>query len=389
MTGFLFIIILLIGIALWAVYMGYIDLDAVINKLRFEKELPPQDEDNPLKCKVSFADKDKEKDKLLVEIKGLVKSPYKKSFVSAVVTMFDVTDSYKRKKIVQSSTGAFQCEKSPEFSFEKDLGKLTCNELVIENWMKVANINTQFIRPARKGTRKLELVLTIFSKEKSKVIARSCCYFDFENENPGYIDLQDNIQKAKSIAITLGFAVSAADGKLYKCQIDTIKKWAHNNFEYTDNDKTKMEKAMDKIVSFFQNGNTLDIRKICWDLVEIAPLPMRYEILELCLKVARSNGTAFKEEIEMLKNLGSWLQVDPLKFHDMVEKHLPVNIHEVEDMEFILGISETMTEDQKRKLITQEYHKWNSRVTNFDDEVKSQADHMLELIAQARTLYVK
>ncbi len=390
MLIFIFTILLIAACLCLAVYMEYIDLSMFLDLFKSDKDsVIKEQETNPLKCRVRYFEENGEDDKISIEIKGKIRSKEEKAFVAAEIRLFDVTDGIKRKKIVQSSSGVFQGKGSPEFLFESNLGKLISSEMFIEDWLEITKINPQFIRPARRGERELELDLAIRSKDSGKVIAKSKSLFTFMNENPGYIDLQDKIQKAKSLAVTLGFAVSAADNKLFKCQIDTIKEWARKNIENkSKNDRLRMEKAMDKIVNFFQNGNTMDIKRICDDLVEISPTTLRYEILELCLKVAKANGTAFKEEIEILKNLSCWLKVDAEKFHEMVEKHLPIDMHEVKDMEFILGINDEMTEDERRKLINKEYHKWNSRVTNFDNEVQSQADNMLELLAEARNLYV-
>jgi hypothetical protein len=45
-------------------------------------------------------------------------------------------------------------------------------------------------------------------------------------------------------------------------------------------------------------------------------------------------------------------------------------------------------EDTCRQL-SQEYRKWNARVTNYDPEIQVQAEYMLKLIAKARNQYVK
>jgi len=38
--------------------------------------------------------------------------------------------------------------------------------------------------------------------------------------------------------------------------------------------------------------------------------------------------------------------------------------------------------------LNKEYAKWNARVTNTDPQVRTQADQMLGLIAEARSQYV-
>jgi len=47
-----------------------------------------------------------------------------------------------------------------------------------------------------------------------------------------------------------------------------------------------------------------------------------------------------------------------------------------------------MTAEQTRKHLNELYRRWSSRVTNFNPEIRSQAEDMLNFIAQARSEYV-
>jgi hypothetical protein len=145
---------------------------------------------------------------------------------------------------------------------------------------------------------------------------------------------------------------------------------------------------LDKTVAFFCDGNKLDTHKICKEIVEITSFAERYDILELCLYVAQANGFVAPEEAAILKNLASWLEVDTNRFRDMMEKILPVSMHEVKDAEVILGVTSDMSKDRTRQQLNREYKKWNSRVTNSNPEIQAQADEMVKLIAKARSEYL-
>jgi tellurite resistance protein len=223
------------------------------------------------------------------------------------------------------------------------------------------------------------------------VLACAKCSFNYDNQDFGYIDLQKNVQRTKNLAVALAFAVSAADRKLYDCEVEIIKSWARNNLDFaqaSDKDRRKLEKALNKTVAFFSNGNQLDAYKICKEIVEIVPLTERYDILDLCLHVVQANGVAAAEEMDLIKNFAEWLEVDMNRFRDMVEKILPVGMHEARDQEVILGVSADMSKEKTRQQLNKEYNKWNSRVTNPDPEIQNQADQMLKLIAEARSEYV-
>ena len=90
----------------------------------------------------------------------------------------------------------------------------------------------------------------------------------------------------------------------------------------------------------------------------------------------------------LLRNLASWLNADAERFRTMMHKILPVNIHDCEDAEAVLGVTANMDNEQTRQRLNTEYRKWNARVTSSDPEVQAQADHMLRFIAEARVEYV-
>ena len=89
----------------------------------------------------------------------------------------------------------------------------------------------------------------------------------------------------------------------------------------------------------------------------------------------------------MLKDLAGWLEVDSAKFRNIMVKILPLNMHQIKDVEFILGITADMNVKQARRQLNEEYSKWNSRATCIDPKVHSQADNMLNFIADARGEY--
>jgi 23S rRNA U2552 (ribose-2'-O)-methylase RlmE/FtsJ len=103
--------------------------------------------------------------------------------------------------------------------------------------------------------------------------------------------------------------------------------------------------------------------------------------------VARASGSVAAEDLAILKDLASWLELDRERFRTMMEKVLPVEMHQVKDIETVLGITSDMSKERVRRHLNKEYSKWNSRVTNADPGIQTQADQMLKLIAETRSQY--
>ena len=183
----------------------------------------------------------------------------------------------------------------------------------------------------------------------------------------------------------------AANDALLEPEVNVIYGWVKTNFGSADASESaqlELERALNKTAAFFHRGGHLNLPEICGEIVEIAPMVGRLDILDLCLRVAAAKGQVTKAELTLLKDLAEWLQIDRNRLRAMVEKILPVSMHKTQDAEIILGVTTEMTKDEARHQLNREYAKWSSRVISSDPSIRKQADQMLNLIANARTEYV-
>ena len=86
--------------------------------------------------------------------------------------------------------------------------------------------------------------------------------------------------------------------------------------------------------------------------------------------------------------MADWLEIGRARLRAMVEKVLPVHMHQTQDAEMVLGVTDEMSREQARQQLNREYAKWSSRVISSDPSIRKQADQMLTLIADARVQYV-
>jgi hypothetical protein len=331
-------------------------------------------------------------DTFSVEICGIIHAPSDMHYTIVRILITDMTDRISKAKPVHGCVKQWQMQNSPAFCYNADLGKLPKRDTTLPEWFPVGQINLDWLTFPRKGKRTLQFSTSILSRGSSEELACAKCIFTYKNPTFGYVDYQENIQRVKAMTVGLGFAVSAADKKLFDCEVNIIKDWARANIDVareSNRAKHKLEKVLNKTVCFFLDGNQLDTYKICKEIVEIAPIADRYDILELCLHVAQANGVATVEELDLLKNLASWLEVDANRFRTMMGKIIPVSMHEVEDVEIILGITLDMSRDETCRHLNKEYRKWNARATNSNPEIQTEAEHMLNIITQVRSEYIE
>jgi len=335
-------------------------------------------------------------DAFSMEICGTIHAPDDMCRTALKISISDITDGPSNPQAVQvrSKRGASAVlSDGSVFCHKAELGKLPHRITMLSDWTEVAQLRPDLTVLPRRGWRDLQFDLSISLADSSQELARARCTFAYENPEIGYVDLQENIERTKVLAVALAFVVSAADNKLDDCEVDLIKNWARDNIlddseQSSEEARVKLDKALEKTISFFNAGNTLNAREICTEVVEIAPLAQRYDILDLCMYVAQASGYVSAEKLGVLENMATWFEVDSERFRIMMEKVLPIEMREVKDVEAILGIKSDMSKEKTRQHLNHEYSKWNSRVTNSDPAIQSQADQMLKLIAEARSQYV-
>lgn len=350
---------------------------------------------NMLNCRVrtvELKEGDVVLDAFVVEICGAIHAPGDIRSATLRISILDITDGSADIKEVR--TRDLQSESNgSQFCHMAELGRLPNQTTTLEDWTSVARMRSDGPEFCRRGKRTLRFETAILPADGGDEFAHAWCTFVYDNPMPGYIDLQENDERTKVLAVALAFAVSTADGKLYDCEIELIKNWARENIlesssQISDEDHDKLEKALSTTVAYFSEGNKLDTYRLCEEVVDIAPVGQRYQVLELCLRVAQANGTVVAEEMVMLKDLACWLEVDGEKYRTMVQKILPVDVYEVMDVKDLLGITSEMSNERTRKHLNKEYSKWNSRVTSANPNIQTQADQMLKIIAEARGQYV-
>jgi tellurite resistance protein len=326
-----------------------------------------------------------------VEICGSIHARRDVQSATLSISIVDTTDPEPNTNPVQALVKQWQKPDSSVFRYNAKLGKLPNQVTTIQEWTSIALLRLDWLEFPRKGKRELMFNTSIFPAEGGEQLACARCYFEYHNRDFGYLDSKENIQRSKTLAVALAFAVSAADNKLYDCEIELIKNWTRENIDLSETsgkERRKLEKALNETIAFFRDGNKLNSYDICREIVEIAPIADRYNILNLCMHVAQANGSVTTEELNLLNDFASWLEIEADKFREMVQKVLPINMHEVKDAETILGVTSDMNKEKARQHLNKEYSKWSARVTNSDPEIQSQADQMLKLIAEARSQYI-
>jgi len=348
-------------------------------------------------CRVQLVDKEQNgriHSVFSVQIQGKISLPDNGQSLKARIQIADITDRPEGGIAVCARPFSFSArrQKCEPYVYETGLGKAVNETVVLSDWFTVGEIKIADLLFPLRGRRNIQFDVSILSQQSQNGFSNNRCLFEYENSEPGYIDLQKNTEKANALAVCLAFTVSAVDKKLYKGEIEIIKEWARGKFLPQNPPRKvlrKLEKELKKTVAFFRAGHGIDVDKICGRITELVGLSSRYEIFELCLDVAAAKKAVDESEIRLIKQIAGCLKIDTRKIRCLTEKILPINMHEAKDSEVILGLTSDMNNEQAREILNRQYRKWNCRVTSADRQIRAQADLMLEYIAELRGQYVQ
>jgi tellurite resistance protein len=209
-------------------------------------------------------------------------------------------------------------------------------------------------------------------------------------------------------AIQAALLVSASDDDIDRSELLAIRKWVNTRVEmirqagksideFRDIADIAAELQQEKFTNYIKEchikvtNNSVDIYDTLKSIDNIVDdESQKYDLFQLCLDVANADGIADKREIAILDKItNTYLKLNKEKSQAMIEKSLPINIHQDKsnNKESIIGITNDMTNDEKQAHIRKQYMKWNTRTTSDEPKVREQAEEMINIIAELRTKY--
>ena len=322
-----------------------------------------------------------------VYMDGMIKVPYDGYNTNIGITMFDITDGTEVPLIC--TLDSMQLEKTPIFYYSRDM-KMPYKGTVI-NKFEFMRVPTMFLKFPKSGRRKIKINIEVLGinggvlKKATEVLYHNVI-------EKGYLEEIDNMKKFEENIIKTAILVGSIDGYLGYSEEKVVEKWIEKVSFSLDFDRA-WEKE-ERLKRFMEEGKEevklgYNIYEYLDNVDDWATEAQKYEIYELCLKVASADGVAAAEELEILKDIAEYLELDHTKYQAMAEKELPITIHEASSItpEEMIGITPNMNKKEIKKHLMSEYRKWNARVGNTDSKIREQAEEMTMLIAELRKKY--
>lgn len=326
------------------------------------------------------------------QIKGVIVGDHEMWNGIVRVGVLDVTESKEGAFPVLCAIDALQRPETCIFEYAsapQHFGEVA----FLERWVTLFRVPIEALQFAKKGRRKLCFCFGVCpATGENDLHTYDEVEMEFDVREPGYVDLDRIQQKMDKLTVQLAVLVSKVDGVLDPTEGEVVQQWIKKRLsvemdaQRVHEMKRELNQAMVEAGSF--KGDAASVQTICEQIVQQGVHAHRYDALELCLEVAGADGTAEQQELEIIEEIAKSLEVDAGRFKDMVQKALPVGMFSEKNPDSVLGISESMSADEIRMLLGEEFRKWNSRVSHSDKKVREQASEMLTLIADARKRHI-
>lgn len=329
-------------------------------------------------------------DVLHIQMKGIINGPHDNFDLRFIAKLTDITDG--KELPVLSTLDDFKSSDSDIFWYEGNVEKFPYESTILKNWVTVVRVPKIFLTCARSGNRKIKVEVFAVKGDSDTVLEKTSSEFSFFSENTGYEEKSENRDYFEEMAIKTAMLVSASDGSMDSTEAAIIKEWVRkrvNSYteEYKEDEKKRLNSYLKEAYEEI-NNNSIDIYEVLEGIENIASEGEKFDLFELCLDVAKADGEADKEELQIINDIAKYINLDEKQFRSMIEKTLPITIHtSALSDEDLLGITSDMNKEEIRKHLRNEYRKWNQRIGASDPEVREQAEKMIHLIAEARKEY--
>jgi len=325
--------------------------------------------------------------------------------VGFVTSVFDETDGELLP--VVSAMEAFQEKATTVYQHLIEIGTVEPNQGFIR-WARVGAVIPEILVPPKGGKRKLKIIVRMVDldnmpdihlgyhdPDKGSILWAKAETFEYNFTEKGYQEAAAHRDEALTLAAKIGVAVAMVDGSLDKTEGNVLKNWIIKSISpFSEDKQTALKKLINEglreAYGMARNG-TLSLSALTSRLNEIGEKSQKYEAIELAFDVMAADGVVGQNEIKIIHKVAEALGLD----YDEVEKlrdqkiiGLNVKLSNQANIEEIIGIEPGWSSDKIKKHLRTEYQKWNNRINALPEgEERNNAQHMLDVIAEARKKY--
>lgn len=340
-----------------------------------------------------------------LEVKGLFPTSVarKGAFITSV---FDKTEGDGKWKSVISTVHQFQEDETFCYQNTTEVGVIQEN-YGFTRWVRVGVVIPDLLQPPRTGTRKLAAFVRLidlneppvitngFHDDNAKLLWTGAHEFSLKFNEAGYLDELEGNREAAKASVKLAVSVAMADGTLHEQEALAIQNWMQRKLATIDQQSRESWKA--DLNSAFKDGfhqassGTLSYSELTSILSEKGSTANNTECVDLLFAIVGADGEVNANELALAKKIAAALNVDTEEVQRIADRSLvgvEAKVNSSSELEDLLGIDQSWSNDAIKKHLREQFQKWNNRLTSLTDMAEREnAQRMLNLISDARKKY--
>ncbi len=318
---------------------------------------------------------------LCVQMAGRIPTPCDNFDTDVRLEIEDVTGGLFHPEQVLSVDPAYRRGEDPVMFFQAHNGCVPKKNAVLPQYVTIVTIPCHVLRFAYRGRRKLSCKLSVLSRENGDVLVSDQQTIEYVYCVEGYRQIQDRKLDIFKSSVQLAMAAVGENA----CGDDSHRLLAQWLGQVSQNFKAAGQ-LIQSLNALSQEAHALTVRQIAEPLLAFGEQADRLAAFELVLQSLAADKNVTCSRSETLCGIAELLEIRTERFLILCQKYLLLDGCRIEDPAFLLGVDSSMDQATFRARLNEEYRKWNSRVTHPDKEIRRQADRMLTLIADLRTL---
>lgn len=326
--------------------------------------------------------------------------------LSYSISAFDITEGEDNKMPILSYIEQAQEEETICFHLSQRIGEVDPGSY-LPDWVNVGVIIPDMVQPPFSGDRRIEIVVRIFNTAnppiirggwnvaQGEIISVLSAQFSHIFTEVGYEEESKNKEESQAISLKIGIATAMADGSLDDTEGEVLKNWILREVS------SLSEESAQRLKTIFNNAlkegyedarnNNLSVDALVKRLAEIGNKKSKYDAIELCLDVMAADGVADANEMVLIRDIATKLDLNMIEIERMREKvtlNLSGQLNNHDGLESLVGIDKDWTKERKRKHLASEFQKWSNRLNSLPEgEERASAQQMLNNIAELRKKY--
>jgi len=198
--------------------------------------------------------------------------------------------------------------------------------------------------------------------------------------------------KARILSIKLGVAVAMSDENFHSSEAEVLKEWIKTRIPSNSEERKKLKGRYNYALktSFNQaKNNKLNFNKLLSDLRSLNNSKYEEELLELCYKIMAADNVIDSRETDIIDVIKTNTYHIDKKIIEYFEKTYLVSRKINIDNALLesINIDPNNPDADIKEQLTDEFQKWNNRLTSVPFNKRNEIQVRLDKIALARIAY--